>query len=290
MKQIFSKILDRLVDRMIAKEGADWGHDFIRRMAHRNHFGLLQLAYNEMGILNYRSYEESGELFLVREVLRNKMGIGEGSIVFDVGANVGNYSQMLRNVLAGAEIYAFEPNWHAFSKLEATHGKALSCFNLGFGAEASKGVIYTYENGLDSSHASSYPGVFADYHRTSAVCELKFDMTTIDSFCRDHDISSIDFLKVDTEGNELNVMAGAQKMLAAERIRAIQFEFGECNVFSRVFLRDFYEYLDGYNLYRLCRSRLIDMSHYSVANEIFRYQNIFAVLKGDEVTQGTFPA
>lgn len=289
MNRFFLRILDRLIDRTIAKEGADWGRDFICRLAHRNHFGLLQLAYNEMGILNYRNYEESGELFLVKEVLLNKMGIGEGSIVFDVGANTGKYTEMLRGVLTGTEIYAFEPNRHAFSKLEAAHGGATRCFNVGFGSRLGKAKVYTYEDGMDSSHASSYPGVFADFHRTAAVCEVEFDMTTIDAFCQEHSIGAIDFLKIDTEGNELNVLAGAREMLATGRLRAIQFEFGECNVFSRVFLRDFYDHLAGYDLYRLSRDSLIPLGQYSVANEIFRYQNIFAVLKGAELIERTCP-
>lgn len=290
MNRLFSRILDQLLDRAIAREGRDWGCDFVRRLAQRNRFELLKLAYSEMGILNYRDYEESGELFLVKEVLHNKMGLGEGSIIFDVGANIGNYTGMLRSDLVGAEIYAFEPNRHAFSTLEAAHGEAVRCFNLGFGAQEGKAVIYTYEGGMDSSHASSYPGVFADYHGTTAVCEVEFEMTTIDAFCKEYGIDQIDFLKIDTEGNELNVLTGAQKMLASRRIQTMQFEFGECNVFSRVFLRDFYDHLKGYDLYRLSRDALIPLGQYSVANEIFRYQNVFAVLKGNTVVERTSPA
>lgn len=279
MKNIFTNILEKIFVMALAMAGKEWGRDFIRHFAGRTQVNLLQLAYNDVGILNYKNHQESGELYLAREVLLGKMEMGAGSIIFDVGANIGNYTDMLRGVLTAADIYAFEPNRFAFSKLESTYGESVRCFNTGFGAVAGTGKIYTYENAVESSHASSFPKVFEDYYRTERVRELEFDMTTIDDFCREHEIYAVDFLKIDTEGNELNVIAGAKRMISDGRIRAIQFEFGECNVFSRVFLRDFYEQLEGYNLYRLNSEGMVPMGQYSVANEIFRYQNIFAVQK-----------
>ena len=61
--------------------------------------------------------------------------------------------------------------------------------------------------------------------------------------------------------------------------KIIQFEFGECDIFSRVFLRDFYDVLADYHIYRLDSDRLIPLFEYEAANEIFRYQNFIAVRK-----------
>ncbi len=280
MRKNLIKLVNKVSDKIIDTAGKEWGCDFIRRFANRNRISLLRLAYNDIGILNYKDYHESGELYLLRNVLREKMGMGAKSIVFDVGANVGNYTKMLREVLAGAEIYAFEPNKFAFSKLESMCGKAVRCFNTGFGDVVGTGKIYTYENRMESSHSSSYPMVFKDFHRSEGLKEMDFVITTVDDFCREHGVHKVDFLKIDTEGNELNVIAGAKQMIATGQICAIQFEFGECNVFSRVFLRDFYEHLQEYNLYRLNSRSLIPISQYNVENEIFRYQNIFALKKG----------
>src|SRR6185436_3522307 len=87
----------------------------------------------------------------------------------------------------------------------------------------------------------------------------------------------VDFLKIDTEGNELKVLKGAQSLLQKNAIRAIQFEFNEMNVVSRVFLRDFYDILAGYTFYRLLPDGLLPLGRYSARNEIFAFQNIFAV-------------
>lgn len=56
-------------------------------------------------------------------------------------------------------------------------------------------------------------------------------------------ISYVDLLKIDVEGNELKVFQGAEKSLAEGRIGAIQIEFNECAIDSRIFLRDFWNLL-----------------------------------------------
>jgi hypothetical protein len=66
-------------------------------------------------------------------------------------------------------------------------------------------------------------------------------LSTLGSFCRDHGIQRIDFLKIDTEGNELKVLQGAKSMLQSNSIHSIQLEINEMNVVVRVFLKDFCE-------------------------------------------------
>jgi hypothetical protein len=104
-------------------------------------------------------------------------------------------------------------------------------------------------------------------------------MTTVDRFCKEKGLAAIDLLKIDTEGCELQVLKGASEMLSGGRVKVIQFEFGECNVFSRVFLRDFYEVLPGFRMYRLDSNGLIPLPSYESTNEIFRFQNIIAISK-----------
>jgi hypothetical protein len=51
------------------------------------------------------------------------------------------------------------------------------------------------------------------------------------------------------------------------------------NVMSRSFLKDFYDILPDYNLYRLHKDGLIRLGNYDSSNEIFLFQNIIACLK-----------
>jgi hypothetical protein len=66
-------------------------------------------------------------------------------------------------------------------------------------------------------------------------------------------------------------------MINGGNIKIIQFEFNEMNIVSRVFLKDFYQILKAYKIYRLCETELIPLFHYDSINEIFKFQNIIAI-------------
>jgi hypothetical protein len=116
------------------------------------------------------------------------------------------------------------------------------------------------------------------------VQAFKFSMTTLDRFAEVEDIHVIDLLKIDTEGTELYVLKGAMRLLKKKRIRFIQFEFNEMNVYSRTFFRDFIDLLPGYTFYRLMPSGFYQLGPYRPStHEIFAFQNILAVPEGEEI-------
>ena len=276
MKDFLFKFIVSTIVKLIGRERAK---SLISAIAHSAGLDLLLLAYNNIGILKFENDIVSGERYLVTKVLTKNLNCVEQPVIFDVGANVGKYSLLLAKEFPHAEIYSFEPNENAFKKLVATVGNSVKSVNVGMGSEEKIEKIYTYSDNLSSSHASIYKDAFRSYHGTDDVTEIEFQMTTLDNFCERVNVENIDFLKIDTEGNELNALRGASRMLSQNRIKIIQFEFGEYDVFSRVFLKDFYAMLTNYNIYRLDSTRLIPLFKYSYSNEIFRYQNFLAVRK-----------
>jgi FkbM family methyltransferase len=251
----------------------------IPTIANYSELDLLLVAYNNIGILNFENETISGEQFLLTRVLKENLVSISRPVIFDVGASVGKYSMMMAKEFPDAQIYAFEPNCNTFGQLIANVGNLAKCFNAGMGNDEKTEKIFSYSDNLASSHASMFVDVFHMFHNTKDVTEIDFQMITLDKFCEREKITDIDFLKIDTEGNELNVLMGAKRMLSDGRIKIIQFEFGECDVYSRVFLRDFYELLADYNIYRLDSQRLIPLFEYASTNEIFRFQNFIAVRK-----------
>ena len=109
---------------------------------------------------------------------------------------------------------------------------------------------------------------------------------TLDLLCDDLGIEGIDFLKIDVEGHELEVLKGGEGLITGRKIAAIQFEIADCNTSSRVFLQDFYRKLPGHRLFRLNTNDLIPLGCYSARNEIFQFQNILA-LRADLVEKIT---
>jgi FkbM family methyltransferase len=245
-----------------------------------NYCGLDFLRYyveRRQGIGAAGTKEITGEKFLNEHVLPRLLD-KEQPVMFDVGANVGDYSNALYATFPKAQIVAFEPVPRTFEVLRATLAKTtVKCCSIGLSDAEGEAVIYDYEQMIGSEHASLFPGVLKYLHRAETIKETNVPLITLDAYCCAESILAIDFLKIDTEGNELNVLKGSRAMIQKNAIRAIQFEFNEMNVVSRVFLKDFYDILRGYSFYRLLPRALLPLGRYSSRNEIFAFQNILAL-------------
>jgi len=273
MKRIIGKILNFGLVRIV-------GRDRVRKILHivasLADIDLMTVAYNSIGILKFENEFVSGEHFFISKVLKDYLKI-PNSVLFDVGANIGKYTLMLSREFPGAKIFSFEPNENTFKILKVNIKDKAECINAGLGSEMKTGKIYTYADSVASSHASIYSDVLKVFHEAEKIVDIDFEMITVDDFCAKRGIKEIDLLKIDTEGNEIDVLKGCRKMLSEDRIKIIQFEFGECDVFSRVFLRDFYTMLPNYRIYRLNSDSLIPLFEYKSTNEIFRFQNFVAI-------------
>jgi hypothetical protein len=73
---------------------------------------------------------------------------------------------------------------------------------------------------------------------------------------------------------------GAADTINAGAIKVIQFGFGNCDINSRTFFRDFRNLLSpDYHLYRLLKDGIYPVANYSVYGEIFATINYYAELK-----------
>lgn len=271
-----TRIIRWLWRHFVGSRATRW---LIRVLSYVGELDLLTFSYNAMGILKYENNCISGEHYFIFDVLTRAIS-DPCPTLFDVGANQGDYSAELRSAFAEAELYAFEPNPHTFKVLQSKLSSPRDhTYCIGLGTSVHTQLMYTYADALDSQHASLFSAVFSDLHHAKSVISMRIQMTALDEFCLENSIAHIDFLKIDTEGYELEVLRGAKKMLDERQIDIIQFEFNETHVASRVFLRDFYAILHAYNIYRLDTNRLIPLFDYDARNEIFQFQNFVAILK-----------
>jgi len=179
-----------------------------------------------------------------------------------------------------AELYAFEPHPKTFKKLQEVADEfSFKAFNVGVGDKNETLKIYDYKYKDGSQHASIFKDVIEKVYKSEFI-EHKINLIKIDDFCKKSNIAGINLLKIDTGGNELKVLKGASELIKNNKIDVIHFEFNEMNVFSRVFFRDFYEFLINYNFFRMLPDGLIFLSEYNpIYQEIFAYQNIVAIRK-----------
>ena len=238
---------------------------------------LYQLSLRGLGVLNYQNAFLTGE----NEWLKNYLKNNNCKTVLDVGANTGKYSKEVLNIDQNINLFAFEPHPKSYAILNNNiKSKNFKPFNLGVGNKNENLTLYDYDKDEGSEHASVFKEVIEDLHKGQAVSH-NIPVIMLDDFLKEQKIEHVDLLKIDTEGNELNVLLGAKEYLVNNKIKAIHFEFNEMNVISKSYFKNFWDLLTNYKFYRLLPGgKLFEIKSYSPVNcEIFAFQNIIALLK-----------
>jgi len=198
------------------------------------------------------------------------------SVVFDVGANIGEWSNLISDMLPSGKIYSFEPSRKTFSTLERNIKKEnILAFNLGLGDKTEQKVFYNY--GDDSTLNSSINRVIKSHTQTMETV----DFDTLENFCQEKNIERISFLKIDVEGGELSVLKGSEKFIVAGKINYIQFEYGGTYIDAKILLKDIFAFFENkpYEIYKMMQKNLQKINQYDPELENFQYANYLAILK-----------
>jgi FkbM family methyltransferase len=163
------------------------------------------------------------------------------AVVFDVGANVGRWSELLLQEIPGACVYMFEPSPGCQSRIKGN--PALSGVKLipaAVGDEPSTAVLH-FSSETDGSASLHERG--DTFFKGLEYSKLHVDVVTLDDVIEREGLEFVDFIKIDVEGHELSVMRGAQRALKNRRVGALAFEFGTGNINSKTFFRQFWDVL-----------------------------------------------
>lgn len=241
-------------------------------------FNLLlnRLSLSGLGILNYENSHISGETFFLKGYLSDF----STGVVLDVGANVGRYSCEVLGINPRLQVFAFEPHPHSYLQLAANIAHPnFYAINAAVGNQTGSLTLYDYECDDGSSHASLHRQVIEEIHQKKSISH-QVKVIRLDSYLKEQGIDDIKLIKIDIEGNELAVLQGLSSYLLSGKIQAIQFEFNEMNIISRVFFKDFWDLMPNFDFYRLLPTSMIPISKYAPLKcEIFAYQNIVAICK-----------
>lgn len=192
--------------------------------------------------------------FIYRRILYPKLSQPEKDIYFlrefnfnyslDIGANVGTYSIELSKI--SKKVIAFEPIKKIFEQTKEYLPKNVHLNNFALGNCIKKQKIYTpinknknAEYALSSIKNKSNNFVFEE------IAIKKFDSI----FKKKNILNKIDFIKIDTEGYEYEIILGMKKFLKKNNpIFLIEIEKKHNNDFEKFFLlmKNF-----GYKLYIL---------------------------------------
>jgi len=213
----------------------------------------------------------NGEYRWLREVLPSC------ARAFDVGANVGNWAAYALGVNPNLEIHCFEPTADTYRILERRQlAGAVTRNQTGLSSTAGQEEMHIFGDGSGMNSLHAREGVHVDIVKTEKV-----PVETLDGYCHDRNIESIDLLKIDVEGHELDVLKGAVKMLSEKRIHRIQFEYGGTFIDARILLKDMFALLaeHDYSLHKMYPNALHLFERYDQQVENFQYSNWVALLK-----------
>jgi len=212
--------------------------------------------------------------------LRNQISSLIRPVVFDVGANVGDYSEAALDANPSVQLHCFEPSAAHYSLLRARLSANKAIINsIGLSDTAETRSLYkdSHVTGLASLNARDLSHLRIQLDKPEHVL-----VDTGDNYVDRHAIERIDLIKIDVEGWEMPVLKGFNSCFAKRIVRCVQFEFGHAHIERRENFRDFYRFFNGqgFSMGALKpNGRVQTMTHYDEIFENYYATNYVAILK-----------
>jgi len=195
-------------------------------------------------------------------------------VLFDVGLRDGQYTDLFLEKFKGCNIivHSFEPNENNYETLNKkfSNNKNIIFNKIALDNENSTKKFYVIDSNLELSGLSSLhyrKNVFKKF----TIKEINVNTKILDDYCVENKIDRIDFLKIDVEGNELNIIKGSKQLLQNKKIDFIQFEYGLCWEDAKATIKECLEFLHsyGYKVY----------SHFNKLEEVTSLEDGYKDLK-----------
>lgn len=152
---------------------------------------------------NFDMYEKDDSEMLFKLV-------NDGDTIFDIGANIGWYSNHLAKGFPNSIIYSFEPIPETFNQItantELNGAKNIRLNNLALSFKKEK-LVFFYSPTVTG--ASSSQNITENQNMT----KLEVEADTLDNFMIKNSITKLDFIKCDVEGAEFFVFKGGSETI-----------------------------------------------------------------------------
>ncbi len=233
----------------------------------------------------YRQGKGYGASSIQKEVeLCLKFMTQKPSIFIDIGAEKGTYTKEVLKYFPDIEVYMFEPST-SHKDLYKTSFENMPNVNINHLALSNvngKQKLYydTPGSALASLTKRRLDHFNINFENSEEIETIRFDdfWKTTNIYKKNHN-TIIDYVKIDVEGHEIDVLEGFGNLL--NKIGIIQFEFGGSNIDTRTYFQDFwYLFKDkkyDFSIYRIAPNGLIPITKYLESDEYFSTTNYIAV-------------
>lgn len=151
--------------------------------------------------------------------------LGESPVIFDVGANIGSISLLMAEHYGTSTVYSFEPTIYAFEKLNKNLSLnpklkdrviPINCFvSEKSGISERKEAFSSWKIDGSETHHPIHGGI------NQQASDRKY---SLDDFIAERNIEKLDFIKIDVDGFEWDVLSGARQTIIKYK-PLIVFEF-----------------------------------------------------------------
>jgi len=189
---------------------------------------LLRVFVHDPVFYLYATVIDTVKEIYLENVYERNYSIHPNDIVIDVGANVGIFTvKSSIKVGQAGKVYAIEPIEENFKLLknncDVNNLVNVVCIRKACGSKSGKAIMLKSRS--SALHSLKDFGVANIKNSEFSQEEVEVDCETLDNICKELGVSRIDFLKIDVEGAELEVLKGAEESLKITRNIAMELHY-----------------------------------------------------------------
>lgn len=149
-------------------------------------------------------------------------------VIFDIGAFIGNIAKEYKTLFPNAAVHCFEPFPESYQRLLENVKGINNILPNNFGMADFNGT--TTFNSNKSAPTNSLLSTHQDGAKVwgdgllDTVDKVEVKMETLDNYCAQHQITSIDIMKLDAQGAENLILKGGEKSLKNGVVKIIYTE------------------------------------------------------------------
>lgn len=202
--------------------------------------------------------------------IKDIIGKSDNLTILDVGCNKGFYTDNLLKTFKDANYYLFDPSERFINIVNNKFDNLdnINTFNLAI-SDTDNEYVDFYElksddDDVEGMSSLTNRNVFSRYEYSVK----KINTTKLDTFIDNSGIKHIDFIKIDTEGQELKILRGLHESLKANIVDFIQIEYGDCSIENGFSLIDILTFIDelNYTLLTYANGDLIQVNNNNYGN------------------------
>lgn len=187
----------------------------LKRLFKRTLIQILPNLYKAWSFrkLNSFSWKNVKELYLDPELLLlQNLLVNNEDVFFDIGANKGEFCFMAEKLISPENIYSFEPQPYLFVQLKRMFPQ-IRLFSIAISDKISSS---SFKVPIIGTKADDTLGTLeTDHIEKNETAHRLFlvQTTTLDAFVQKNNVKKITAIKIDVEGHETKVIAGAQQSI-----------------------------------------------------------------------------